>query len=95
MVSNVAMFIFACALLLNIVFSVWWRRAKTKSTFLNRLFMLLTSSLSFWIVAVMCLYFVSPEDTSMMYFLDCLMQPGGALCAPLYLCIAISFTQRY
>lgn len=95
MVSNVAMFIFACALLLNIVFSVWWRRAETKSTFLNRLFMLLTSSLSFWIVAVMCLYFVSPENTSMMYFLDCLMQPGGALCAPLYLCIAISFTQRY
>ena len=95
MVSNLAMIIFACALLLNIVFSVWWYRSKTEATFLNKLFLLLTFSLSIWIVPVMCMYFVDPKNTSMMYFLDCLMQPGGALCAPLYLCIAISFTQRY
>ena len=95
MVSTVAMFIFACALLLNIAFSVWWYRTKRETAFLNKLFLLLAFSLSTWIVPVMCIYFVKPENTSMMYFLDCLMQPGGALCSPLYLCIAISFTQRY
>ena len=95
MVSNLAMFIFACALLLNIMFSVWLSRNKEENTFLNRLFLLLAFSLSSWIIPVMCLYFVDPADTAMTYLLDCLMQPGGALCSPLYLCIAISFTQRY
>ena len=95
MVSNLAMFIFTCALLLNISFSVWWFRTKREPAFLNSLFLLLIFSLSTWIIPVMCMYFVDPANTSMMYFLDCLMQPGGALCAPLYLCIAISFTQRY
>ena len=95
MVSTVALFIFACALLLNIAFSVWWYRTKREIAFLNKLFLLLAFSLSTWIVPVMCIYFVKPENTSMMYFLDCLMQPGGALCSPLYLCIAISFTQRF
>ena len=95
MVSNLAMVIFTCALLLNIAFSVWWYRSKKETTFLNKLFLLLAFSLSTWIVPVMCMYFVNPENTSMMYFLDCLMQPGGALCSPLYLCIATSFTQRY
>ena len=95
MVSNLAMFIFTCALLLNVAFSVWWYRSKKETTFLNKLFLLLAFSLSTWIVPVMCMYFVNPENTSMMYFLDCLMQPGGALCSPLYLCIATSFTQRY
>lgn len=95
MVSNLAMFIFACALLLNIMFSVWLSRNKEENTFLNRLFLLLAFSLCSWIIPVMCLYFVDPADTAMTYLLDCLMQPGGALCSPLYLCIAISFTQRY
>ena len=95
MVSNLAMFIFTCALLLNIAFSVWWYRSKKDTAFLNKLFLLLALSLSIWIIPVMCMYFVDPENTSMMYLLDCLMQPGGALCAPLYLCIATSFTQRY
>lgn len=95
MVSNLAMFIFACALLLNILFSIWLYRERKEISFLNQLFLLLTVSLSSWIVPVMCLYFVDPSDTATTYLFDCLMQPGGALCAPLYLCIAISFTQRY
>ena len=74
MVSTVALFIFACALLLNIAFSVWWYRTKRETAFLNKLFLLLAFSLSTWIVPVMCIYFVKPENTPMMYFLDCLMQ---------------------
>ena len=63
--------------------------------FLNRMFLLLTLSLSSWMIPVMCIRFVDSENTALMYFLDCLMQPGGALCSPLYLCIAISFTKGY
>ena len=95
MISNWAMFIFAFALILNTAFCIWWLRTKKEPAFLNRLFLLLTLSLSSWIVPVMCMYFVNPGNTPVMYFLDCLMQPGGAFCTPLYLCIAISFTQRY
>ena len=95
MIPHFAMVIFSCALLLNLMFLVWMRKNKEANTFLNKLFLFLAFSLSSWIVPVMFLYFVKPDDTAMMYFLDCLMQPGGALCAPLYLCIAISFTQRY
>ena len=95
MVSNLAFFIFSCALLLNISFSTWWRHSKKDKTLLNRLFLLLTLCLSSWIIPVMCLRFVDSSNTSLMFLLDSLMQPGGALCAPLYLCIAISFTQGY
>lgn len=95
MVSNLAMVVFSCALLLNLYLSVWWYRAKKEKTFLNRMFLLLALSLSSWIIPVMCMRFVDPKNTSLMYLLDCLMQPGGALCSPLYLCIAISFTQGY
>ena len=95
MVSNIAMFVFACALVLSMTYAIWWRRQKQELALLNRLFLLLTVCLSTWIIPAMCMYFVTPANTSLMYLLDCLMQPGGALCAPLYLCIAISFTQRY
>lgn len=95
MVSNLALFIFSCALLLNILFLSWWHHTKKDRTYINRLFRLLALSLSSWIIPVMCLRFVDPTNTSLMFFLDCLMQPGGALCAPLYLCIAVSFTQGY
>ena len=95
MVSNLAMILFSCALLLNVVFTLWSRRSKKEIAFLDKLFTLLTYALSSWIIPVMCMYFVDPENIPVNYFLDCLMQPGGALCAPLYLCIAISFTQHY
>lgn len=95
MVSNVAMLIFSCALLLNLFFSVRWVRNKKEKTLLNRLFQLLTVCLSSWIIPVMCIRFVDQGNRSLMYLLDCLMQPGGALCVPLYLCIAITFTQGY
>jgi hypothetical protein len=39
--------------------------------------------------------FVDVNNIELMFFLDCLMQPGGALCAPIYLCIAISFVEGY
>ena len=83
MVSNVAMLIFSCALLLNLFFLVRWVRNKKEKTLLNRLFQLLTVSLSSWIIPVMCIRFVDQGNRSLMYLLDCLMQPGGALCAPL------------
>ena len=95
MVSNLAMVVFSWALLLNLYLSAWWYRTKKEKTFLNRMFLLLALSLSSWIIPVMCMRFVDPKNTSLMYLLDCLMQPGGALCSPLYLCIAISFTQGY
>ena len=95
MISNLALLVFSCALLLNLFFAIWCYCTKNNKLFLNRLFFLLTFCLSSWIIPVMCIRFVDPANTSLMYLLDCLMQPGGALCAPLYLCIAISFTRGY
>lgn len=95
MISNLELFIFLCALFLNVSFFIWWHYTKRLRVFLHRLFLLLAISLSSWIIPVTCLRFVNPADTSMIYLLDCLMQPGGALCSPLYLCIAISFTHGY
>ena len=73
MVSNIAMFVFACALVLSMTYAIWWRRQKQELTLLNRLFLLLTVCLSTWIIPAMCMYFVDPANTSLMYLLDCLM----------------------
>jgi hypothetical protein len=48
-----------------------------------------------WIIPVMLIGLLDTSNTSVMFFLDCLMQPGGALCAPLFLCIAASFVNGY
>ena len=44
-----------------------------------------------WIIPLIVMHFVSMENQQLLYILDCAMQPGGALCAPLYLAIALTF----
>lgn len=44
-----------------------------------------------WLVPLIAMYFVDAGNASVTFILDCLMQPGGALCSPLYLCIALVF----
>ncbi len=95
MVSNLALVIFACALLIIAIFSIWSNRTRKKRTLLYSLFQLLAISLASWIVPAMCIRLVNAENRGVMFLLDCLMQPGGALCSPLYLCIAITFVEGY
>jgi len=46
-----------------------------------------------WIIPLIIMRFVPTDNQQLMFVLDCLMQPGGALCAPIYLCIAITFVR--
>ena len=95
MVSNLSLGIFACTLLAVAVFSVWSIRTKRKRYLLHKLYLGLALAAASWVVPLVCMRFADPENTGMMFLLDCLMQPGGALCAPLYLCIAITFVEGY
>ena len=91
MVSNVSVIIFLIALFLLAVFFLWSITAKKKRRLLHRLYLTLAIAYASWIICLIILRFMSVENHVAIYILDCLMQPGGALCAPLYLCIAITF----
>lgn len=95
MVSNLSLGIFACTLLAVAVFSIWSIRTRRKRYLLNKLYLGLGLAVASWVVPLICMRFADPENSSLMFFLDCLMQPGGALCAPFYLCIAITFVEGY
>jgi len=95
MVSNVSMAIFLCTLLAIALFTVWSVRIKRKRNLLHKLYLFLGLAFAGWVLPLIGLKFANPENTEWIYFLDCLMQPGGALCSPLYLCIAVTFVKGY
>ena len=95
MVSNLSVCIFLIALITLVGFFVWSRRTHKKRELLNSLFAFLSIAYSSWVIPLIIMRFVDVNNIELMFFLDCLMQPGGALCAPIYLCIAISFVEGY
>ena len=95
MVSNLALVIFACALITMVIFSIWSIRSERKRNLLHKLYLLLAMALASWVIPVMCIRLVDADNVDIMFLLDCLMQPGGALCSPLYLCIAVTFVEGY
>ena len=95
MVSNLSLAIFACTLLAIAGFSIWSIRTKRKRYLLHRLFLALGLAYASWVIPLVVIRFSDPVDTELMWFLDCLMQPGGALCSPIYLCIAVTFVEGY
>ncbi len=95
MVSNLALVIFACALITMVIFSIWSIRSERKRNLLHKLYLLLAMALASWVIPVICIRLVDADNVDIMFLLDCIMQPGGALCSPLYLCIAVTFVEGY
>lgn len=93
MVSTRALIIFIFILVSIVVFWAWSSRSKKKRELLNKLFLGFSLAYGSWIIPLIIMHFVEPENEAVMFVLDCIMQPGGALCSPLYLCIAISFVK--
>ena len=91
MISDLSVIIFVTALLVLLMFFVWSIQAQKKRQLLNRLFLALAAAYASWIVPLIIMRFIPADNKQAMYILDCCMQPGGALCAPLYMCIAITF----
>ena len=95
MISNLALVIFIAILVSVVAFAFWVFRTKRKRELLSKLFLGFAVAYGSWILPLVVMYFVDATDKSLMFILDCAMQPGGAMCAPLYLCIAISFVKGY
>ena len=91
MISDLSVIIFLIALIVLLMFFIWSTRTQKKRQLLNRLFLALAAAYASWIVPLIIMRFVPADNKQMLYILDCCMQPGGALCAPLYMCIAITF----
>ena len=91
MVSQTSVVIFIVALITILAFFVWSSFTRKKRQLLNNLYLMLAVAYSTWIIPLIIMHFVSMEDQQLLYILDCAMQPGGALCAPLYLAIAMTF----
>jgi len=91
MISDLSVGIFLIALVAMIVFFIWSKRAQKKRQLLNNLFLWLAAAYTSWIVPLIIMRFVPTDAYEFLYLLDCVMQPGGALCSPIYLCIAMTF----
>ncbi len=91
MVSDTAVIIFLIALIALIGFFVWSKFTRKKRQLLHKLFLLLAIAYTSWIIPLIIMHFVPMDNKPLLYLLDCAIQPGGVLCAPLYLCIAITF----
>ena len=91
MISTAALWIFLFALATLTGFFVWSAKTKHKRGLLHNLFLLLAIAYASWLVPLIAMYFVDARNVQVNFVLDCLMQPGGALCSPLYLCIAVVF----
>ena len=95
MISNLSLAIFACALLIILIFIGWSLKNERKRPLLHKLYLALMLAYVSWVIPLMCMRLVAPSNTSMMFFLDCMTAPGGSLCSPIYLCIAVSFVEGY
>ena len=95
MVSNFALIVFIVALLGIAAFSVWSIKRNWQTSLMHRLFLFFAAAIASWIIPVILIWFFKGANNDVMFLLDCLMQPGGALCAPLYLCIAVTFIKGY
>jgi signal transduction histidine kinase len=95
MISNLSLAIFACALLIILIFIGWSLKNERKRPLLHKLYLALMLAYVSWVIPLMCMRLVAPSNTSMMFFLDCMTAPGGSLCSPIYLCIAVSFVEGH
>lgn len=91
MISNTSVAVFLIALFLLLVFFLWSMTVQKKRRWLHKLYLMLATAYASWILQLIIMRFIPEDNRLAFYILDCLMQPGGALCAPLYLCIAVTF----
>ncbi len=91
MVSQTSVIIFTVALIILVAFFIWSKFTRKKRQLLNNLYLMLAVAYATWIIPLIIMHFVSMDNRQLLYILDCAMQPGGALCAPLYLSIALTF----
>ncbi len=95
MVSNIALAVFIVALVIIAVFSKWSIKKNWQISLLHRLFLFFEWAIASWIIPVILIRLLRGQSKDVMFVLDCIMQPGGALCSPLYLCIAVTFIKGY
>ena len=95
MVSESSVIIFIVALIILIAFFIWSKFTRQKRQLLNKLYLMLAVAYASWIIPLIIMHFVPMDNQQLLYILDCAMQPGGALCAPLYLSIAMTFVSGH
>ena len=95
MVSNLALTIFSIALAAIAGFLIWSLKTKKKLKLLHKLYISLAVCYAIWIIPLLGIRITDSDSISLMFFWDCMMQPGGVLSPPIYLCIAIVFVHGY
>ena len=95
LISNLSVIVFITTLVGIAGFFIWSSRSSKKRELLNRLLLWLALAYSSWVIPLLIMRVCDADNLKHMFILDCMMQPGGALCAPIYLCIAVSFAEGY
>ena len=89
------MWIFTIALVAIVGFCGWSAKNQKKRTLLHRLYLWLAIAYGTWVIPLILMGFADQSNYNTMFVLDAMTQPGGVLCSPLYLCIAITFVEGY
>ena len=95
MISTLSMWIFSIALVAIAIFYIWSAKNQKRRTLLHRLYLWLAIAYGTWVIPLILMGFADQSNYNTMFILDALTQPGGVLCSPLYLCIAITFVEGY
>lgn len=84
--------LFGCALIAIIAFVIGCVRAE-KLHFLHKLYLALALCYAEWIVPLMIMEFVDPNNKNLLFILDCFTSVGGLLGCALYLAIVVAFVK--
>ena len=95
MIPPLYMWIFSVALIAILAFFIWSLRNRKRRSLLRTLYLWLAIAYTSWVIPILLMGFSDQTNLQLMFILDCLTQPGGSFCAPLYLCIAVSFVEGY
>lgn len=95
MISTYSMWIFSIALVAIAIFCIWSAKNQKRRTLLHRLYLWLAIAYGTWVIPLILMGFADQSNYNTMFVLDAMTQPGGVLCSPLYLCIAITFVEGY
>lgn len=94
MVSNTDAVIFVLLLGIIFVFFSWSFRKRQRLHLLHKVYLYLTGFYAIWIIALICMHFVSPDSRMVLEILDGFTQ-CAKFCSVFYLYIALIFVRGY
>ena len=94
MISNFFV-IFSVAALACLVIFITWNLKTQNLQLIHKLYIALAVSYGLWLLALLLMKFVAPDNTPLLFVLDAVTNTFGAMTPTLYLCISMTFVGNW